>query len=157
MTSPSRVASIWSLRDGPRAGAADLGVKALTLDDPIALAGESNSALMSGIDADWTVRAGELTWRCRRTVDHTDDSLLHDSAHFATRATERLPFVWDGDPVRSVAQLLMGAGAGAAILSEVCRAAPAGAREFHPPGMADATGSLAMGGRELLSHTFDMF
>ena len=128
----------------------------LTPDDLLAVAAGCRAALEGALDADWSVRAGDLDWTCRRTLDHMLDTLLHYAAHFASRAEGRLPFVRDGDPARSVPDLLTGLGTSAAILAEVCRAAPPEARGFHPAGPADATGFLAMGCQELLAHTFDI-
>jgi hypothetical protein len=42
------------------------------------------------------------------------------------------------------------------ILAEVARAAPASARAFHPAGVADPSGWVAMGMDELLVHTHDI-
>ncbi len=99
--------------------------------------------------------AGDLEWSCRRTLDHVADALVFSSAHLATRATARLPRVRDGDPARSVLELLTTVGT-AAILAEVVRAAPPGTRAFHPAGMADPSGSAAMGCEEILIHTADI-
>ena len=59
----------------------------------------------------------------------------------------------NGDPAASPAQLLATVGAAAAVLAEVARAAPPGARAFHPAGMADVSGWMGMGCVEILIHT----
>jgi len=128
----------------------------LTPDDLIAVAADARAALEPALSADWSAPAGDLTWSRRRTLDHMVDTTLHYAAHVATRATGRLPFVRDGDPARSVPELLSGLTTSAAILAEVCRAAPPDARGFHPAGMADASGFLAMGCQEILVHTHDI-
>ncbi len=112
--------------------------------------------LASCLDADWTVPAGDLTWDCRRTLDHMVNALALYAAHLASRATERLPVPRNGDPSQSVAALLALLGAMGSVLAEVARAAPPETRAFHPAGMADVPGFLAMGCTETLIHTHDI-
>lgn len=112
--------------------------------------------LAPALQANWESRAGDLTWTCRRTLDHIVDTLCLYSAHLASRARERLPLARDGDPSLSVADLLRLVEPVAAVLAEVARAAPPETRAFHPAGMADATGFLAMGCAEILIHTADI-
>ena len=128
----------------------------LNPDDLRAAAALCREALTPALGDDWSVPAGDLTWDCRRTLDHVVDALAFYAAHLATRATARLPDVRDGDPARSPAELLVAVEAAAAVLAEVARAAPAEARGFHPAGMADAEGFLAMGCEEVLVHTADV-
>ena len=45
----------------------------------------------------------------------------------------------------------------ATVLAEVARATPPEARAYHPAGMADAAGFVAMETDELLVHTHDIF
>lgn len=112
--------------------------------------------LMPVVDADWSLSAGDLEWDCRRTVDHLVDVMVFYAGHLATRATERRTHARDGDPKRTNGELLVAVETTAAMLAEVARAAPADARAFHPAGMADAEGFLAMGCIELLIHTDDV-
>jgi len=105
---------------------------------------------------DWTVPAGDLEWSCRRTLDHLIDVFLFYAGHLATRAPGRLTHLRDGDRARSPSELLIAAEAAAAVLAEVAAAAPTGARGYHPAGMADAEGFLAMGCVETLVHTYDI-
>ena len=72
------------------------------------------------------------------------------------RATERLLPPRDGPAVTPPDQLLQLLQSTAAILADVVRAAPLGARGFHGAGMADGTGFLAMGCEEILMHTYDI-
>ncbi len=138
-------------------GTQDSGpARELVPDDLIAVAADCRGVLAGAPDADWTQRAGDLDWTCRRTLDHMIDTLLHYAAHLSTRATGRLPFIRDGDSARSVPELLTSLSTSATILAEVCRAAPPEARGFHPAGHADRSGFLAMGCQEVLSHTFDI-
>ncbi|HET7092456.1 MAG TPA: maleylpyruvate isomerase N-terminal domain-containing protein, partial [Thermomicrobiales bacterium] len=100
--------------------------------------------------------AGDLAWDCRRTLDHIADSLAFYALLLATRATARKRPPRNGDPARSPAELLDVVEGMAAVLSEVARAAPAGARSFHPAGMGDAEGFVAMGCEEILIHADDI-
>jgi hypothetical protein len=52
--------------------------------------------------------------------------------------------------------LVVGLEAMAAVLGDVARAAPSGARAFHPNGMADAEGFIAIGCDEMLVHADDL-
>ncbi len=114
------------------------------------------AALAPTLSADWDVPAGDLTWTCRRTLDHIPDALVQYAGHLATRATRRLPPTRNGDPERAPAELLTVVGTTAAVLAAVARAAEPGTRGFHPAGMADAEGFLAMGCEEILIHTDDI-
>jgi hypothetical protein len=114
-------------------------------------------AASAGAPADWTATAGELDWDCRRTLDHLPDTLLLYSAMLATRAERGLATdIRGGDPSLGPAQLLDLVDATAAVLADVARAAPPGARALHPAGLADAEGFVAMGCDELLVHTGDI-
>jgi hypothetical protein len=113
-------------------------------------------ALESGLGRDWSVRAGDLEWTCRRTLDHVADALLFYAGQLATMAAHRLPRLRLGDLERPVDELLTVVGACGAVLAAVVRAAPPDARAFHPAGMADAEGFAAMGCAEVLIHTDDI-
>lgn len=128
----------------------------LTPEDLTRAAAISRAALAPAVERDWSVAAGDLARSCRRTLDHIVDTLLLYTGLFATRATGRIPFVRDGDPNRTVPELLGTMGTAATILAEVCRAAPPDARGFHPAGMADASGFVGMACQEILDHTYDI-
>ncbi len=128
----------------------------LSADDLFAAAVISRAALEPALDRDWEVRAGDLEWSCRRTLDHIADALLLYTAHLATRATVRRPPPRNGDPSASPAELLSAFESIAATFAEVVRAAPPGTRAFHPAGMADATGFIGIGCEEILVHTWDI-
>jgi hypothetical protein len=129
---------------------------ALVPDDLLAAAMLCQSTLEPALDRDWSVPAGDLEWDCRRTLDHIVDCLVLYAAYLASRPPGRLSPPRNGDPGASPAQLLHTVGATAAILAEVARAAPPGTRAFHPAGMADVTGWIAMGCEEILLHTDDI-
>ena len=114
-------------------------------------------ALAMTADEDWSVPAGDLEWSCRRTLDHLPDVMLFYAAQLASRATIRLPKPRDGDPNHAISELLDVGVATAAVLADVARAAPLDARGFHPAGMADASGFVAMACTEWLVHSSDIF
>ena len=128
----------------------------LTPEDVIAAAGLCREALSPALAADWSAPAGDLTWSCRRTLDHVPDALALYAGHLAARATRRLPSVRNGDPARSPEELLTVVGVSAAILADVARAALPDARGYHGAGMADAEGFVAMGCEEIMIHTDDI-
>lgn len=134
----------------------DRGRASLTPDDLPAAAAICRATLEPVRDDDWSVAAGDLTWSCRRTLDHLVDALSFYAAQLATRARDGRVTVRDGDPARTIDDLLMAVGAVAAVLAEVARAAPPEARAFHAAGMADAEGFVAMGCTEILIHTGDI-
>lgn len=105
---------------------------------------------------DWDVRAGDLEWSCRRTLDHIIDTMLLYSGYLATRATGRMQPLRNGDAAASIETLLAHLETSAAVLMRIAEATPLGARAFHPSGLSDAHGFLAMGCSELLTHTDDI-
>lgn len=112
--------------------------------------------LTPALDHDWTIRAHDLEWSCRRTLDHLPDALLFYAVHLATRSAERLPPARNSDPSSSISDLLSIVEEVAAILAAVAEAAPPTARGFHAAGLADPEGFLAMGCAETLIHTNDI-
>ncbi|MDP9470417.1 MAG: hypothetical protein M3Q71_07090 [Chloroflexota bacterium] len=103
----------------------------LTPDDLLTAATVCRNALLPAREDDWSVPAGDLTWDCRRTLDHVVDALLFYADQLAMRATRRLPALRNGDPDQEVEDLLMSLGTAAAVLAEVARAAGPGSRAFH--------------------------
>ena len=128
----------------------------LAPEDLLTAARVCQETLQPGLDRDWSVKAGDLEWDCRRTLDHIVDTLVLYAAYLASRGTERLSPPRNGDPSASPAQLLATVAAAAAVLAEVARAAPPGRRAFHPAGMADVSGWIGMGCEEILLHTDDI-
>lgn len=128
----------------------------LGADDLTSAAEASRAALEPHLDADWSVPAGDLRWDCRRTVDHVADALLLYAVHLATRATARLRPLRDGDPEADREAALAAVTDAAAVLTQVVASASRGARAFHPAGMADRSGFIAMGCDEILVHTADV-
>lgn len=132
----------------------------LNPEDLLAAAGCCREALTPALRSEhadgWQRPAAELTWSCRRTLDHIPDALAFYALHLATRAPARRPFLRDGDPAASPADLLSVVEGMAAVLAEVATAAPATVRGYHGAGMADPEGFVAMGCEEILIHTNDI-
>ncbi len=128
----------------------------LTPDDLLASAAICQRTLRPALGRDWSVLARDMEWDCRRTLDHIVDTLCFYAGLLASRATGRLPPPRNGDPGAPPELLLGTVGVAAAVLAEVARAAPAGARAFHPAGMADVSGWMALGCEEILLHTDDI-
>jgi hypothetical protein len=125
-----------------------------TPDDLLAAAQMCSERLLELRDRDWETQVVGLDWSCRQTLEHVA-SLAYGPV-LATRARGFRPLAWivrDGAPVE---ELVWTAHTLATVLAEVARAAPSGARAFHPAGMADASGFVAMGIDELLVHTHDI-
>ncbi len=128
----------------------------LVPDDVLAAARICQETLRPALGRDWSVLAGDLEWACRRTLDHVVDTLFLYTAYLASRATARLSPPRNGDPTAPPERLLESVGIAAAIFAEVARAAPAGTRAFHPAGVADLSGWIALACEEILLHTDDI-
>jgi SAM-dependent methyltransferase len=129
---------------------------ALRPDDLRAAAAACNEALTPTLHDNWSVRAGDLEWDCRRTLNHINDALFNYIRHFGSRATRRLPAFREQFPYAPLGDLLDLTVALAAALAEIVKAAPPEARGFHVLGRADASGFIAMGCTEILIHTDDI-
>lgn len=114
--------------------------------------------LTPGLDRDWTVRAGDLEWSCRYTLDHIVDALAIYASAIALPVLSREGWIppRNGDPNATILDLLHALRRGAAVLEKVCDASPPPARAFHPSGMSDADGFRAMACSEVLTHTDDI-
>ncbi|MGH9049018.1 MAG: hypothetical protein ACRDY4_04725 [Acidimicrobiia bacterium] len=104
----------------------------------------------------WTARAGELDRSCRETLDHIVSTQTFYATQLATEARTGLPRLRKHDLTASVADTLTLVVSGAAVLAAVARASAPGVRAFHPAGMADAEGFVAMGCDEILVHMGDI-
>ena len=125
-------------------------------NDLLTAATVARAALEPALDRDWNVRAGDLEWSCRQTLDHVLEALIFYAGMLATRSPvlrETGGITTAGIPLPDALTMVETM---AAILSEVVRAAPPAARAFHWNGMADASGVVAMGCEEILVHAADM-
>lgn len=125
-------------------------------DDARTAAATCQQTLRPALGRDWRVPAGDLEWDCRRTLDHVVDSLFLYSAYLASRATARISPPRNGDPAATPEQLVATVGHAADVFAEVALAAPEGTRAFHPAGMADVSGWVALACEEILLHTDDI-
>jgi hypothetical protein len=141
----------------------------VTAADVDAVVAAAVAALRPAAAADWSVRAGDLTWTCWETVEHLADDLFVYGAQLAPVAPDRgLPFEADARgpagprntirarPDAGVDGLLDVLAAGGAVLAAMARAAPPGREGFHVFGPADAEASAAMGVLETLVHVHDV-
>lgn len=115
-----------------------------------------SETLAPAADADWTVPAGDIGETCRETIDHVVSTQTFYASHLASGAPARLPRLRKHDldaPLEDVLELVPAA---AAVLAAVARGSGPGVRAFHPAGMADPEGFLAMGSDEILVHTGDI-
>jgi hypothetical protein len=113
-------------------------------------------ALLPVADRDWSIRAGDLEWSARDTLEHAASTQIVYAVRLATRARERPPVPRCFDPDTTIRDLLVILESRAAVLAEVVKAAPPEARGFHQTGFADASGFAAMGCDEVLIHTDDI-
>jgi uncharacterized protein (TIGR03083 family) len=125
-------------------------------DDLKSAASQMVTTLSPVADKDWAIPAETLEWSSRFTLDHTVNALMSYATHLATRAPARRPRLRETIDAQSEAELLISVESAAAILAEVCQAAPDDARGFHPAGMADWSGFVGMGCTEILIHTDDI-
>jgi uncharacterized protein (TIGR03083 family) len=129
-------------------------VSLLGPDDLIAVADQCVSALTPLADHDWDAPAANTDWTCRHTLEHVCS--LSYAPLLALRATTIPKSAFGVYPDMPIDWLLVTAQATAAILAEVARAAPPEVRAYHPAGMADASGCIAMMADELVVHTYDI-
>ena len=143
-------------------------VSAADVDLAVALAAD---ALLSVVDQDWAVPAGELEWSCRETVEHIADDLFAYAGQLGPRRppldtyvpfgfTRRTPaapalavYVTAETGNEGLVQVLEACGT---CLSAVVTTARAQVRAWHPMGVSDPEGFAAMGVVEVLVHMRDV-
>ncbi len=115
------------------------------------------TVLGRGAGRDWSAPAGRVRWSCSRTLFYAADDQVAYAGQLVARARDDyLPFRLRqvrGTPPPRLLELLQGMGA---LLTTTARATPAHVRAYHPHGMADVEGFLAMGVAEVLLHTHDI-
>jgi hypothetical protein len=118
---------------------------------------ETQRALGSAVDADWSVLATDLEWSCWKTGVHiADDLVFYASQIIDQPADGYVPFeVTMTDDARPEGLLRTIAVCGA-ILQRTVAAAQPGDRGYHVYGTSDAEGFTAMGVVETLVHTYDI-
>jgi hypothetical protein len=128
----------------------------VTPDDLIAAADLCRETFVPAVDMDWSVPAADIDQTCRETIDHVVSTQVFYASHLAGRATARLPRLRKHDPDAPVADVLDLVPRAAAVLAMVVRGSAPDVRAFHPAGMADPEGFLAMGCDEIIVHTRDI-
>ena len=116
----------------------------------------ARDTLTPAASRDWSARAGNLDWDCRATLDHMVNAPLFHGTNLAMRSTQRLISPRAGNPTASIGELIAGMEHSATILARIAAATPPEERGFHPGGMADAQGFVALSCNELLLHTHDI-
>lgn len=114
------------------------------------------AALRPGLDADWSVRAGDLEWNVDRTIAHMTGAPGKYAFYLSSRSTRYIAVrVWpDEDATRQ--ERLEAIEGCAAALAGVAATAPQDAFGFHVSGMRNAQQFLAMACEELLVHAYDV-
>jgi DinB superfamily len=129
----------------------------VTADDLDAAVSAVVAVLRPATDRDWSAQAGSLEWDCWHTAEHIGDCLLSYAGQLVIQPAARyVRFLASADQDASPAEVLEFAEAGGRILAATVRTAPAQARAFHPTGMADPEGFVAMGCVEALVHGHDI-
>jgi hypothetical protein len=104
--------------------------------------------------ADWSAKAAGSDWTCRETLEHLCS--LAYAHQLASRATSFRRIAVGVRPKADIDELVWTMRVLMLVLADVARAAPPDARAYHPAGIADAGGWIAMGMDELLIHTGDI-
>jgi hypothetical protein len=114
------------------------------------------AALQPGIDADWSVTAGDLEWSVDRTIGHMTGAPAKYAFYLSSRSTRYIAvrvMPWAGATRQERLEAIVGC---AAALAGVAATAPQDAFGLHVSGMRSAEQFLAMACEELLVHTYDV-
>ena len=118
---------------------------------------ETQRALRSRVDADWSVLAADLDWSCWKTGVHIADDLVFYASQIIDQPKEGyVPFEVTMVSGANPEGLLRTIGVCGAILERTVAAARPGDRGYHVYGTSDAEGFAAMGVVETLVHTYDI-
>jgi uncharacterized glyoxalase superfamily protein PhnB len=142
---------------GDRSPLAPLPAPTLT-PNLITLTSEATrSALEPLVGADWSKPAPGLEWSCWRTGVHLADGYVSHAAQVLGRPPDRfLPIELTVNDDAGPAQLLEVLATCADLLRCAVVLADPADRSWHPWGVADPLGSLAIGVVEGLVHTYDI-
>jgi len=133
-----------------------------TVDDFDRLSALVLAAWSSGLDRDWSARAGTLEWSCFTTADHTVDCVFSYAFFLASRAQHAYPPFCElhALPDATPADLIDGLRAAATMLSAVIVTAEPDARAIIRYRPEPETGSppafAARGAHELILHAHDV-
>lgn len=114
------------------------------------------AALRAGVDADWSVRAGDLDWSVDGTIAHMTGAPAKYALYLASRSTRYIAVrAWPVEDATRQERLEAIEGCAAA-LAGVAATAPRDAFGYHVSGMQTAEQFLAMACEELIVHTYDV-
>lgn len=128
----------------------------VTSDDLRQAAAISAASLREVIDQDWSVKAHNLRWSCRRTLEHTLNCLAWYAHDLANQIDIDEGAARENAPHASLANLIRSVETLAEVLAVVTDAMPPAARALHNWGTADPEGFRAMGTIEIILHTWDI-
>ena len=125
--------------------------------DDLITAGRLGRAALEQLREDaWALPARDLEFTCRQTVNHMVNSLLMFATRVAVLESHHTGSVRSNDEAAPGTHLAYLVESSAAVLAHVVSLMPPGALAFHPSGLADGEGFLAMGTLEVLIHTYDV-
>jgi hypothetical protein len=138
------------------------GSDPFTPDDFKLLSGIAITTWQSGLDRDWSVRAGTLDWSCRATAEHTLDAVFAPALNLASRRQHAYAHfdLLRALPDTTIADLVGGLRAVTNMLSAVIVTAEPGTRAVirHRPviQVAEPRDFAPRGASELIFHTYDI-
>jgi uncharacterized protein (TIGR03083 family) len=132
------------------------GTMSVEPEDLMAVGRVCAATLLPAGDSDWSVKAGDLDWDCRQTLEHMLSSSSFYAVNLAMRTTSRLRGARAAEPNAPIGDLIALLEPSVTVLARVAESAPPNARGFHPAGLADAEGFLAMACNEQLVHAYDV-
>ena len=114
------------------------------------------AALQPGVDADWSVRAGDLEWSVDHTIAHMTGAVAKYALYLSSRSTRYIAvrIMPAADATRQ--ERLEASEGCAAALADVAATAPPDAFGYHVSGMKNAEQFLALACEELLVHAYDV-
>jgi uncharacterized protein (TIGR03083 family) len=115
----------------------------------------SRALLEPVIGRDWSVPIPDLDWTVGEAVGHIAEACLWYATDLAARGRELHTMRLDVDPTVPPDELLATLAAFTEVLIRVVESTAPDVRGYHPFGMADASGFVAMACDEMLVHTFD--
>jgi hypothetical protein len=114
------------------------------------------AALQPGVDADWSVRAGDLEWSVEQTIAHMTGAPAKYAFYLSSRSTRYIAVSVFPSVDATRRERLEAIEGCATALAGVAATAPEDAFGFHVSGMRNAEQFLAMACEELLVHTYDV-